>query len=170
MSETVRLSAASSYRLWHSGVFRSFRFPTYWQGILKSCNYCSFPVFIAALANHAVLLVVLSSGHCTVDNSLKTRCTHYTKGQTPSPGQSGFFSSFLIFFPLSLQISILYLHVAFKNQKQSDLSSHPRMAFILLTLSKHFPTCQLGLFFLAGKQGREILTNLVWVKIFGLFI
>lgn len=169
MSETVRLSAATSYRLWHSGVFRSFRFPTYWQGILKSCNYCSFPVFIAALGNHAVLLVVLSSGHCTVDNSLKTRCTHYTKGQTPSPGQSGFFSSFLIFFPLSRFLSYTCMqNLKIKNRIRPLFSS--QNGFHSFDPEQALSHLSAWSVFLAGKQGREILTNLVWVKIFDLFI
>ena len=70
--EAVRCWVASSSIPQLSSIFRSFRFGTCWQGILKSYNYCSFPVFIAALANHAVLLVVLSPGHCTVDNSSET--------------------------------------------------------------------------------------------------
>lgn len=79
-NETMGYSVASSYIVWHSSTFRSLDFGQVLAGYFKSYNYCSFPVFIAALANHAVLLVVLSSGHCTVDNSLETRFTHYIKG------------------------------------------------------------------------------------------
>lgn len=61
---------------WH---FQVFLILDTLAGYFQSYNYCSFPVFIAALANHAVLPVVLPSGHCTVDNSLETRCMHHRK-------------------------------------------------------------------------------------------
>lgn len=59
---------------------------------LKSSNYCSSPLFIAALASHTVLLVVLSSGHCTVDNSLRTR---WTPPSSSLPQSQGSIRSFL---------------------------------------------------------------------------
>lgn len=87
---------------------------------LKSSNYCSSPLFIAALANHTVLLVVLSSGHCTVDNSLRTRWTPpssslpHSQGSilsffNPSHPAGGFF-----FFSLFLYL-LKYLHGVLKN-------------------------------------------------------
>lgn len=143
----MRYSAASSYILWRSSIFRSFGFWTHWQGILKAITTVLFQFSLLLQQTtlsywwYFLLATALQIIHWKQDlpTTQKVKLLHHAGVFPPPPLRVYIFSNTCM------------QHLKIKTTVKTSLLI-TLMVFILLTLSKHFSLFS-QVCFLACRQG-----------------